>query len=101
MRPGKEHAGKYGLAGLWELLDALPRAARPHLVRGDCNCGTEETLRAAEAGGLAYLFKLRQTKKAKALIRFLETQGGWRPVGLGWLALMSPLSMIQISLLAG
>jgi Transposase DDE domain group 1 len=93
VRPGKEHAGKYGLPGLWELLDSLPRAAWPHLLRGDCAYGTEETLRAAEARGLAYLFKLRQTKKAKELIRLLETRGGWRPVGLGFEGLEGTLRL--------
>jgi Transposase DDE domain group 1 len=83
VRPGKEHAGKYGMPGLWELLDSLPRAAWPHLLRGDCNYGNEANMREAEARGLGYLFKLRQTSKAKELIRFLETQGGWREVGLG------------------
>jgi hypothetical protein len=93
VRPGKEHAGKYGLPGLWELLDSLPRAAWPHLVRGDCNYGTEDTMREAEARGLGYLFKLRQTKKAKELIRFLETQGGWRGVGLGFEGLEGTLRL--------
>jgi hypothetical protein len=33
---------------------------------------------------LGYLFKLRQTKKAKELIRFLQTQDRWSSAGSGW-----------------
>ena len=84
VRPGKEHAGKYGMPGLWELIDSLGREAWPQFIRGDCNYGNEENMKQAEARGLGYLFKLRQTKKAKELIRFLETQDRWSPAGSGW-----------------
>lgn len=84
VRPGKEHAGKYGMPGLWELIDSLPREAWPELLRGDCNYGNEANMREAEARKLCYLFKLRQTKKAKELIRLLESRGGWIDAGRGW-----------------
>lgn len=84
VRPGKEHAGKYGMPGLWDLIDSLGRAAWPQFIRGDCNYGNEENMRQAEARGLGYLFKLRQTKKAKELIGFLETQDRWSTAGCGW-----------------
>jgi hypothetical protein len=32
VRPGKEHAGKYGMPGLWELIDSLPRVAWPQMI---------------------------------------------------------------------
>ena len=84
VRPGKEHAGKYGMPGLWELIDSLPRVAWPQMIRGDCNYGNEENMREAEGRGLCYLFKLRQTQKAKELILFLESRGGWSDAGQGW-----------------
>jgi hypothetical protein len=84
VRPGKEHAGKYGMPALWELIDSLGREAWPQFIRGDCNYGNEENMKQAEARGLGYLFKLRQTNKAKELIRFLETQDRWSPAGSGW-----------------
>jgi DDE family transposase len=84
VRPGKEHAGKYGMPGLWELIDSLPRAAWPQMIRGDCNYGNEDNMREAEGRGLCYLFKLRQTQRAKDLILFLEGRGGWSDAGQGW-----------------
>jgi Transposase DDE domain group 1 len=83
VRPGKEHAGKYGMPGLWELIDSLPRAAWPQMIRGDCNYGNEDNMREAERRGLCYLFKLRQTQKAKDLILLLESRGGWSDAGQG------------------
>jgi hypothetical protein len=63
--PGKEHAGKYGMPALWELIDSLGREAWPQFIRGDCNYGNEENMKQAEA-------------------RFLETQDRWSPAGSGW-----------------
>ena len=54
------------------------------MIRGDCNYGNEENMREAEERGLCYLFKLRQTRKAKDLILFLESRGGWSDAGQGW-----------------
>ena len=65
VRPGKEHAGKYGMPALWELIDSLGREAWPQFIRGDCNYGNEENMKQAEA-------------------RFLETQDRWSPAGSGW-----------------
>jgi hypothetical protein len=84
VRPGKQHAGKHGMPGLWELIDSLPRQAWPQFLRGDCGYGNEENMRSAEARGLTYLFKLRQTKNVKQLVRMLETMGGWCNAGQGF-----------------
>ncbi len=84
VRPGKEHAGKHGMPGLWELVDSLPRRAWPQFLRGDCGYGNEENMKQAEARGLPYLFKLRQTKNVKELVRLLETMGGWCDAGQGF-----------------
>ena len=84
VRPGKQHAGKHGMPGLWELIDSLPRRAWPQFLRGDCGYGNEENMKAAEGRGLTYLFKLRQTKNVKQLVRMLETMGGWCDAGQGF-----------------
>lgn len=84
VRPGKEHAGKHGMPALWELIDSLPRRAWPQFARGDCGYGNEENMKEAEARGLGYLFKLRQTTKVKELIKMLETMGGWGDAGQGF-----------------
>jgi hypothetical protein len=78
VRPGKEHAGKYGMPGLWELLDSLPRVAWPQLLRGDCNYGNEDNMREAEARGLSYLFKLRQTSTTPLCSDYFMTFIGTR-----------------------
>lgn len=84
VRPGKEHAGKHGMPGLWKLIDSLVPQSRPKFLRGDCSYGNEENMTAAEARGMSYLFKLRQTRNVKELVRQLETQGGWCNAGQGF-----------------
>jgi hypothetical protein len=64
------------MPGLWELIDSLGREAWPQFMRGDCNYGNEENMKQAEACGLGYLFKLRQTKKAKG-IEGMPQLSGW------------------------
>ena len=94
VRPGKQHAGKHGMPGLWELIDSLPRQMWPQFVRGDCGYGNEDNMKAAEDRGLCYLFKLRQTSNVKGLIRMLETQGGWVDAGQGFQGIEG---MLQLS----
>jgi hypothetical protein len=53
VRSGKEHAGKYGMPALWELIDSLGREAWPQFIRADCNYGNEENMKQAEASGPA------------------------------------------------
>lgn len=84
VRPGKQHAGKHGMPGLWELIDSLPRQMWPQCLRGDCGYGNEENMKAAEYRGLCYLFKLRQTKNVKELVRMLEIHGSWVDAGQGF-----------------
>src|SRR5208283_4728711 len=84
VRPGKQHAAKHGMPGLWELIDSLPRQAWPQFLRGDCAYGNEENMKQAEDRGMGYLFKLRQTANVKQLVRMLETQSGWCPAGRGF-----------------
>jgi hypothetical protein len=95
VRPGREHAAGYGLDGLWAQLDRLPRERWPHLIRGDCHYGYEECLVQAETRQVGYLFKVRRTPRAKALIRELEGLHDlrWQPVGQGWEATQAQLAL--------
>lgn len=81
VHPGKQHAPKHGFEGLWRLVDGLAAHLRPYLIRGDCAYGQEQLLMECERRLRAYLFRLRQTPRVKELIRWLERQGSWQPVG--------------------
>jgi len=94
VRPGNETAAKYTMPGLWAFLDGLPRAAWPSFIRGDCAFGNERDMQDAEARGMAYLFKLRQTSKVKALIAQLFSRQDWSAAGQGWEGLESPLRLM-------
>jgi hypothetical protein len=65
-------------------LDALPKEARPALLRGDVAFGNESVLREAEARNQPYLTKLRLTKNVKALIKTLFRSNEWEEAGQGW-----------------
>ena len=93
VHPGKQHAAGHGFARLWALIDSLPAAQRPWLVRGDSQYGQELLLRECEARQLSYLFRLRQTQKVKQLIAWLERQGRWQPAGQGWTAMEGTLQL--------
>ena len=84
VHPGHRHAAGHGLAGLWRLWDSLKPEQRPSLVRGDCPYGQEKLLAECEFRGQPYLFRLRQTRKVKALLTWLERQGHWRAAGGDW-----------------
>lgn len=59
--PGKEHASAHSMAGLWAMLEALPRERWPTFVRGDCGYGNESVMSAMEERDLPCLLKLRHT----------------------------------------
>ncbi|MFA6287286.1 MAG: transposase [Opitutaceae bacterium] len=84
--PGHQSAAGHGFDGLWSLIDRLPAARRPHLLRGDCAYGQEALLCEAERRGLNYLCKLRRTAKARDLVVDLEraTTTAWTDAGQGW-----------------
>lgn len=83
--PGKEHAARRGLPGLWQLLDPLPRTHWPAFLRGDCAYGNEVLLVQAEGRGLPYLFKLRYTARVKTLVSQMQRAGApWQEAGDGW-----------------
>ena len=81
---GDKHAGKHMSAGLWELLDRLPREQWPVFIRGDVALGSESIMREAEERGLPYLFKLRLTRNVKKLICRLIDNGDWVDAGQGF-----------------
>lgn len=94
VRAGKEHAGAYGLEGLWNTLSALPRSRWPTFARGDCSYGNERLMLEFEAKGLPYLFKLSHSPRVKELVRdSLGRKAGWREAGDGWQAMEAELKL--------
>ena len=84
IRPGNESAAQYTMPGLWAFLDGLPDTQHPAFVRGDCAFGNERDMNDAEARGMDYLFKLRQSQGVKTLIRQLFEHNAWIPAAQGW-----------------
>ena len=84
VRPGNQHSSKHSEPHLWALLDALPRASWPRLVRGDKDWGNERNMARCEQEGMPYLFKLRLTSGVKRSIEKLMGRGGWEDAGQGW-----------------
>ena len=82
--PGNETAPLHRMPGIWAWLDALPKEARPTLLRGDIAYGSESVLHEAEARDQPYLTKLRLTKNVKALIKTLFRSNAWEEAGQGW-----------------
>lgn len=92
--PGTQQAAKYSLPRLVEIIDELPLEKRPKLIRGDCAFGNENVLRPLEERGVGYLFKMKLTKKAKSLTKFLTTSGKkWEDAGQGWEGVASTLRL--------
>lgn len=77
VRPGNETSGSYGLGSLLKWLNGLSADKRPEFVRGDIGYGTETWMAQLELIGIAFLFKLKQTKGVKELIAMCERQGEW------------------------
>jgi hypothetical protein len=90
---GKQVASKHSSPRLWSILDRLPRAQWPSLIRGDRDWGTEANLQAAEQAGVPYLFKLRLTKKTRQLVERLMSGSPWVKAGQGWQAAESALRL--------
>lgn len=81
---GNETAPLHRRPRIWAWLDALPKEARPVVLRGDMAFGNESVLREAEARDQPYLTKLRLTNKVKALIKTLFRSTAWEEAGHGW-----------------
>lgn len=97
MSPGKQHSAAHAKPGMTALLDQLPAAQKPALVRGDCGFGNEPFINDLEQRDQAYLFKLRQTKGVKKLLASLFRRDDWiEPVGgdQGWWAIEDTLKLV-------
>lgn len=87
VQAGNQMASAYAQPTLWGWLDARDKKDWPTLVRGDIAHGNEEMMAGAEARGLAYVFKLKQTKGVAKLIEKLAGRGekaGWQDAGQRW-----------------
>ena len=93
VQPGNQTAGTYGRSGLFELIESLPLGARPAFIRGDISYGTEGTMKEAENRDITYLFKLRQTRNVKRLIKGLSRDGRWIDAGHGFQGAESSLRL--------
>lgn len=81
---GNRHSPAHARPGLLALLEEMPAAKRPQLVRGDCAFGSEGEMSALEAIAQPYLFKLRQSAGVKKLVQRQWTRRDWEAVGQGW-----------------
>lgn len=81
---GNEHAAKHTQPGLLKILDDLPVARKPALVRGDCAFGNDPLMSALEERRQPYLFKLKLSKNVKRHIGRLFRENGWVDAGQGW-----------------
>jgi len=81
---GNEHAAKHTQPGLLKLIDELPEARKPALVRGDCAFGNDPMMSALEDRQQPYLFKLKLSKNVKRHIERLFRTSGWLDAGQGW-----------------
>ena len=84
LEPGNRHSPVHARPGLLALLEGMPQAQRPKLVRGDCAYGSEGEMSALESIGQPYLFKLRQSAGVKKLVQRQWTRRDWCNVGQGW-----------------
>lgn len=82
--PGDKHTGSHVAAGMWSLLDRLPRDLWPAFIRGDVAFGNETLMCEAEERGLHYLTKVRLTTNVKRLINRLIADGYWQDAGQGF-----------------
>jgi hypothetical protein len=91
---GNQQAAKYSLPRLIEILDELPPEKKPRLIRGDCAFGTENVLKPLEDRDVGYLFKMKLTKKAKSLTKFVtSSKKNWVDAGQGWEGVVSALQL--------
>lgn len=94
VKPGNETAASHSTAGLWELLESIPREHWPAFIRGDVAFGVESVMSEAEVRGIDYLSKLRLTKNVKRLIQRLFENEEWVNAGAGYRAIDSELKLM-------
>ncbi len=91
---GNQTAASYSRPGLWSFLDRLDKDAWPQFIRGDCAWGNEQAMVECEEQGMAYLFKVRQTKGVRTLIERLFRSGDWEDAGQGFEGVASELQLM-------
>jgi len=84
VHPGNESASSYALEHLFGILDRLSQRERPTLVRGDCGFGNENWMGALESKNQNYLFKVRQTRGVKELIKMMLLENDWSALSHRW-----------------
>lgn len=84
LEPGNRHSPVHCRPGLMALLQGMPQAQRPKLVRGDCAYGSEGEMSALEDIDQPYLFKLRQSAGVKKLVQRQWRRRDWCNLGQGW-----------------
>ena len=93
VKPGNETASNHTTAGLWQLLESIPKENWPAFIRGDVAFGVEGVLSEAEARGVHYLTKLRLTKNVRRLIEKLYENDEWVDAGQGYKGTESALQL--------
>lgn len=96
VQAGNLTASEYAPPTLWGWLESRDRRDWPTFLRGDIAHGNEKMMTGAEERGVAYLFKLRQTKGVARLMARLAARGdkaGWRDAGQGWQGVESHLQL--------
>ena len=85
VQPGSKWSGNYTQNRLWSFLDGLSKSKKPSLLRGDSGYGNEPFMKEAEARGLNFLLKLRQTPRVVKAIQMISSADGmWETAGQGW-----------------
>ena len=84
VQAGNQTAPSFAQPELWAFLDGLPEPSRPVFLRGDSHWGAEKAMVGAEARGLGYLFKLKQSANVKKLIGQIFRKEEWVEAGQGW-----------------
>jgi len=93
VQAGNHNAARYSAPELWALLDRIPKAHWPTLIRGDCAFGIDPILQEAEARKVPYLFKLKLTANVKRLIEKLMLGSQWERAGQGWEAVCTEIQL--------
>ncbi len=84
VQPGDQSHSSHTMPGLIDLLKRLPEESQPVFIRGDCEWGNNPVMNELEAIGQRYLFKLKRSKRVKALISKVHGQGGWTRFNSEW-----------------
>jgi hypothetical protein len=91
--PGNETAPMHSMPGVWAWLDALPKAERPALLRGDVAYGSESVLCEAEARDQPCLARPRLTKNVRGLVKKPFCSDRWEDAGQGGEGLEDTLTL--------